>query len=168
MMNCESLPPIPASLLTPARSWGTASPSWRCGCSPSPRGASTTPAWCSAEESAASRPDQWELTDSSWQAVRQEQPRRSLWHRPVPAGVLAEAQAAADSPHQPLLGTHALHNILCLSLVSTFAATSACDWSTGTQWVSSANHRQRSQQVVIPSRHQTQTTNVVTSISSQP
>ena len=40
----------------------------------------------------------------------------------------------------------ATQNILCLSLVSTFAATAACDWSIGTQWASSANHRQRSQQ----------------------
>ena len=42
------------------------------------------------------------------EAVRQEQPHRPLQHRPDPAGVLAQAQAAADSPHQRLLGTHAL------------------------------------------------------------
>ena len=32
-----------------------------------------------------------------------------------------------------LVDSSVRHNILCLSLVSTFAATSACDWSTGTQ-----------------------------------
>ena len=63
--------------------------------------------------------------------------------------------------HGSIFCTEVIHNILSLSLVSAFAATSACDWSNGTQWASSANHRQRSQQFTIPSRYQTQTTNVV-------